>query len=154
MHSRFAQILAQAESALGTEPTHRRAQPRPLSVVPPLPTWFWDELRPSPKSRAGERELPVARAGRRPVTMTPNAQPAETTEAPVNAFAPPRAFTPRQRMALLMFNRLGADDVHEGSSDTEIKAAWRRLAKALHPDHGSTSEDFTLLAEAWAVLNP
>ncbi len=39
-------------------------------------------------------------------------------------------------LAMGFFHDLGEDDLHAGSSDTELKRAYRRLARRLHPDAG------------------
>ncbi len=43
--------------------------------------------------------------------------------------------------------------VPPGSNDRELKAAYRRKAKALHPDSGGSDADFEALQVAWKVLS-
>ena len=40
-------------------------------------------------------------------------------------------------------------DVNIHSSNEEIKKAYQKKAKLLHPDKGGSSEDFTLLKESY-----
>jgi DnaJ domain len=42
--------------------------------------------------------------------------------------------------------------VAPGASPDEIRAAWRRAARATHPDHGGDATAFTAAAAAYAAL--
>lgn len=44
-------------------------------------------------------------------------------------------------------------DIEPGASEKEIKAAWRKLAKATHPDQGGDEADFRRVQEAYEVLS-
>ena len=44
-------------------------------------------------------------------------------------------------------------NVSKGSSDSEIKKSYRKLAKENHPDKGGDSEKFKQIAEAYEVLS-
>lgn len=41
--------------------------------------------------------------------------------------------------------------VHSGASSEEIRAAYRRKVKEVHPDHGGTKESFRRVREAYAT---
>lgn len=42
--------------------------------------------------------------------------------------------------------------VAPGASPEEIRAAWRRVARATHPDHGGDATAFAVAAAAYARL--
>lgn len=43
--------------------------------------------------------------------------------------------------------------IHKGATKSQIKAAWRKLAKSHHPDKGGDPETFKQVKEAYEVLS-
>jgi hypothetical protein len=66
---------------------------------------------------------------------------------------PPRPHTlsERQSLAKELFGRWGAV-LSPAFRPAELKSAWRRVAKAVHPDHGGNAEAFREALEAYHVL--
>ena len=66
-----------------------------------------------------------------------------------------RPWSPRQRIALALLRRVGAE-LDESSSDEVVKAAWRGLARSTHPDHNPgdplASRRFRAVHDAWRLL--
>lgn len=44
-------------------------------------------------------------------------------------------------------------DIEPGASEKEIKAAWRKLAKATHPDQGGDEAEFRRVQQAYEILS-
>lgn len=76
--------------------------------------------------------------------------------APEPAAAPTGRWTPGQRRALRRLVALGARLAPDPEPEA-VRAAFRRLAHALHPDTGGATADPVALADlldAWAHLRP
>lgn len=103
-----------------------------------------------------------ARSAYKRQEKTQHSSPPSAVETPVAVREPvARRMTPVQHAALQQFVRLGARNLSEYATDTEIKKAYRRLALRLHPDmNGCLStqeqkrrtEQFHLLTQAYQIL--
>jgi curved DNA-binding protein CbpA len=54
-----------------------------------------------------------------------------------------------------LLRRLGASHLHDGSSDTDIRSAWRQLLRECHPDahpQAREAERIVLTARLRAVI--
>lgn len=97
----------------------------------------------------------ISLLGGSPRSFTRSRRPAP---APPPPKSPPadRGWSLSQRAALATFAQLGATDLHVGSSDHEVKRAFRALALQHHPDTRSTAtrsdSAFIQLMSAWEKL--
>ncbi|MBA4394815.1 MAG: hypothetical protein C0407_14790 [Desulfobacca sp.] len=108
----FDQMLAEKQADRVKGVTFRRssAADRPPYILKANP-------KPSPEKKTKE---------------PPTVSKTDTPQRPI----PPRALTEIQKQALECFNRHG-EMLDEYAGITEIKKAFRRLAKRLHPDKAS-----------------
>jgi curved DNA-binding protein CbpA len=63
--------------------------------------------------------------------------------------------TPAELTAIQLLRRLGAPHLREGSSDVEIRSAWRQLLRECHPDahpHAREADRIVLTARLRAVI--
>jgi hypothetical protein len=82
----------------------------------------------------------IARPGARPA-------PPDARDLPVR--------TPAELLAIQLLKRLGASHLHDGSSETDIRSAWRQLLRECHPDahpHAREAERIVLTARLRAVI--
>lgn len=63
--------------------------------------------------------------------------------------------TPAELTAIQLLRRLGAPHLHDGSSDADIRSAWRQLLRECHPDahpHAREADRIVLTARLRAVI--
>lgn len=65
---------------------------------------------------------------------------------------PPHKLSASQKIAMQVFAARGSA-LSESYSKSELKTAWRRVAKSTHPDHGGTSQGFREAQAAYQSLS-
>ena len=132
-----------------------RARPRRPDRSPGGWAWMWgtaSDLGFVHPRRASQRNGTLGTGG-----WGPESRRRETP--PPRPRKPRRRLTPAQKRSLGFFQQMGEGSLHADLSHAELKAAYRRLARRLHPDmaaHGTGARAgqraFIELREHYAVL--
>jgi hypothetical protein len=128
----FGQILEEKldDEGLAWVSSPRRRERPPLGPAP-RPVFLFGDLRSG--FTAGPSR-PAPDSGASPWTPVYGARPGAQSR-------PPRHLTPAQRHAFVVLRGLGAGSLTERFTNTELRSAFRELARRFHPDrHPDSSE--------------
>jgi hypothetical protein len=162
----FADILAEQMNHRTSQPASAPSEavahrPTPPSFTCDVLSWLSQSTPFTPKFRPRAYTTQVA-----PTTETGSPEQAPPPQTKPQTATPARQFSSAQMVALQLMARLSSQymnglTVSEFSSDAEIKRAYRKLARILHPDMNQKSnatqlaartEQFRTLHQAYEIL--
>ena len=138
-----------------------REPPRPQYTDPHAFTLYNSMLRDRGRASYPESDEASSQASEPAGKEAFVPQGAQQETSPWSRPRAPRALTGQQRSALAFFNAQGESTLDASFTQGDIKRAFRRLAKALHPDmaagKGETvwrrrHRDFVRLLDAYRIL--